>query len=90
MQQTVLHSSLWFLAFVMLTEPITSPKRFGAQTIYVAVAALFALPQLSILGLNFSPELALLIANLVAFALGPRGRYTLVLKEKRATMKDRV
>jgi len=79
-----------FFAFVMLTEPLTSPTRFGPQLVYLCVAAFFALPMLSLAGINFSPELALLTANLVSFVLGPRGRHSLVLKEQRALTPDTV
>jgi ferredoxin-NADP reductase len=85
---TFLQSELAFFAFAMVTEPLTSPKRFVPQVLFLAVVALFSLPQLAVGSFNFSPELALVLANLVAFALGPRGRHTLVLKETRTVAAD--
>lgn len=85
---TFLQTEMPFFAFAMVTEPVTSPKRFVPQVLFLAVTAVLSLPQLSLFGFNFSPELALLAGNLVAFFLGPRGRHTLVLKEKRLIAQD--
>jgi glycine betaine catabolism B len=72
----------FFLAAVMLTEPKTSPKSFGFQAVFAGVAAFFMIPQLSLFGVNSSPELALLVANLFAFSVAPKGRHYLELKER--------
>ncbi len=63
---------LFFVGF-MLTEPLTLPPRRGQQLALAAVVGvLFAVPY----NLGFvanSPELALLVGNVLAFAVGQRG-----------------
>ncbi len=77
------HTEVFFLAAAMLTEPKTSPKSFRLQAVYALVVAFLMIPQLSILSVSSSPELALLAANLFAFLASPKGRYVLRLKERR-------
>lgn len=63
-----------FLAGFMLSEPLTLPPRRWQQFLTATVVAvLFALPQ-SIGGVFLGPEFALVIGNLLAFALSPRRR----------------
>lgn len=68
---------LFFVGF-MLTEPLTLPPRRWQQLALAAlVGAVFAVPY----NLGFvanSPELALLLGNLVAFLAGQRGSVNLV------------
>jgi ferredoxin-NADP reductase/Na+-translocating ferredoxin:NAD+ oxidoreductase RnfD subunit len=53
-----------FLAFFMLTEPFTMPAREGTRTAYAAVVGTLAsLPSLA--GFVVTPELALLIGNIL-------------------------
>jgi len=66
----------------MLTEPKTSPKSFALQTAYALIVAFFMIPQLSIFTLNSSPELALMLGNVFAFIVSPKGRHVLTLRER--------
>ncbi len=77
------HTEAIFLAAVMLTEPKTSPKSFRLQAAYALVVAFFMIPQLSLSTVDSSPELALMIANIFAFFVSPKGRHVLTLKERR-------
>lgn len=70
LQKTALHSSLFFLAFVMLTEPLTSPSTKTKQVWYALIAGALFPPQLHIGTQYASPELALVVANVFAFATG--------------------
>lgn len=61
-----------FLLGFMLTEPLTLPPLQWQQWLYAAiVATVFAL-QLSVGPVFLGPELALVIGNVVAFAMGQR------------------
>ncbi|MCZ2402428.1 oxidoreductase [Paenarthrobacter sp. Z7-10] len=61
-----------FLVGFMLTEPLTlPPRRWQQLSLAVAVGVIFALP-FSVGPLYSSPELTLLIGNLLAFLAGPR------------------
>lgn len=85
---TAVSSALWwaiasspivFLATFMLTEPLTAPPRL-AQRLWVGllVACLLAAPML--LGWDLlTPEVALVLGNVLAFAFGPRGAVALRL-----------
>ncbi|MBG6055540.1 ferredoxin-NADP reductase [Salinibacterium sp. CAN_S4] len=66
-----LSSALFFFAGFMLSEPLTLPPRLWQQLVVAGIAALvFAVPFNS--GLTNKYLLALLAANLVAFAFGQR------------------
>jgi ferredoxin-NADP reductase len=66
----------------MLTEPLTSPKRFDRRAWYAVIAAFFFLPQLTIFGFTINPETALLIANLFSFIVSPSFKLDLRLREQ--------
>lgn len=66
-----LSSALFFFAGFMLSEPLTLPPRLWQQLVVAGIAAVvFAVPFNS--GLTNKYLLALLVANLVAFAFGQR------------------
>lgn len=63
LRQDVLESPVWFLGFVMLTEPVTMPRRKPWQLIYAVLAGVLIIPQFHIGQHYLSPELGLVIAN---------------------------
>jgi ferredoxin-NADP reductase len=68
-----------FLAGVMLTEPLTLPPRRWQQLLEaVVVAAVLAVPY-AVGPLHSTPEVALVVGNLLAFAFGQRGAVRLTL-----------
>jgi ferredoxin-NADP reductase len=78
--QTLLHSSFFFLAFVMLTEPLTTPPDRTMRLIYGAIVGFLFVPSIHIGSFYFTPEIALLVGNLFAYAVSPKGRLMLTLK----------
>lgn len=68
---TLLHSSLFFLGFVMLTEPATSPTTRIRRYIYAIVVGLLFAPGFHIGSVYSTPELALVVGNLLAFFITP-------------------
>ncbi|WP_445996187.1 FAD-dependent oxidoreductase [Okibacterium fritillariae] len=73
-----------FIAGFMLSEPLTLPPRRWQQFVVATIAAvLFAIPFNLFEVLFSSPELALLVANLVAFGFGQRRRIRLSLVGQR-------
>mgnify|MGYP000170864867 CR=1 FL=1 len=76
---TVLTASpVLFFVYVMLLEPLTSPKRPYRASAYAGLVALmYGLP-----GLGLAPEAALLIGNLAAFLLEPGRRLVLAYAGK--------
>ena len=86
--QTLLHSSFFFLAFVMLTEPLTTPPGRTMRIIYGAIVGFFFVPSIHIGSFYFTPELALLIGNLFSYAVSPKGRLMLTLSSIRSIGTD--
>jgi len=72
LKETFLQSSLLFLAFVMLTEPLTSPAKLNQQRWYGLLAGLMFPPQVHILSLASTPELVLVISNIYAYIVNPK------------------
>jgi ferredoxin-NADP reductase len=77
--QTLLHSSFFFLAFVMLTEPLTTPPTRTMRILYGALVGLLFAPNIHLGNFYLTPELALLVGNVFSYAVSPKGRYLLTL-----------
>jgi ferredoxin-NADP reductase len=74
-----LSSPLLFLASVMLTEPLTSPRSRDYLLAYgFVVALLYSLPKLGL-----TPEEALLIGNVFALIVEPNKRIELIFSKSR-------
>ena len=73
-----------FFVYIMLTEPSTSPHRLPQMLVYAVVVGLLY----SVTTWHFAPEEALLVGNLVAFAMAPHRRLELSLKERKREAKD--
>lgn len=86
--QTLIHSSLLFFAFAMLTEPLTTPPTSTLRISYgVLVGFLFA-PNIHFGSLFMTPELALIIGNIFSYIVSPKGRYILTLKNIEKSASD--
>lgn len=68
-----------FLGTVMLTEPLTLPPRRWQRLVEAALVGVLMAVPLSIGPLHRTPELALIVGNLFAFAWGQRGAIRLTL-----------
>lgn len=82
--QMLWSSPFLFLAAFLLPEPLTLPPRRRQQLIVAVVMGFFAGWPLAVGPLSFGPEGAVVIGNLVAFALARRGRIPLTLVAHRA------
>jgi ferredoxin-NADP reductase len=78
-----LSSPLVFFAAFMVSEPLTLPPRRWQQIAYAAFVALLAQVTFSFGPLYNSPELALLVGNLLAFLAGQRRGIDLDFVERR-------
>ncbi len=90
LQKTALHSSLFFLAFVMLTEPITSPPTKTKQFWYASIVGLLFPPQISIFKIYSTPELTLSIGNIYSYIVSPKLKLLPKLSKKERTGPDTV
>jgi ferredoxin-NADP reductase/Na+-transporting NADH:ubiquinone oxidoreductase subunit NqrB len=78
----VLHSSYLFLAFAMLTEPLTAPHTQQLQIIFGALVGILFVPDIHVGDFYSTPEIALMVGNLYAFLVSPREKLMLYLKER--------
>ena len=87
-EQALIHTSLFFFAFVMLTEPLTTPPTRPLRIAYgLLVGALFS-PAIHIGSVYATPELALVVGNLFSFAVSPKKKYVLKLSSKQKIADD--
>lgn len=88
-QKSILYSPVFFFAFAMLTEPLTSPANTRQRSYYAIVTALFfATPQLRFLTIGLTPEMALCIGNVFSYLINPNYKLELFLKWKEQLSKD--
>ncbi len=78
----VLSSSIFFLGFVMLTEPLTSPPTAKKQAWYGALVGFLLPPQVHIFSFYSTPEIALLVGNAFSYLVSPKSKLFPVLKQK--------
>lgn len=75
-------SPILFFAFIMLTEPLTTPPTKSLQTFYGAFVGFLFAPQIHLGSLYSTPELALIIGNVFSYLVSPKTKLILKLKEK--------
>lgn len=86
--QTFLHSAIFFLGFVMLTEPLTMPPSRWLRILYGAIVGFLFAPNIHLGSFYLTPELALLIGNIFVYIVSPKGRLMLTLIEKKEIATD--
>ncbi|SIO84078.1 FAD-dependent oxidoreductase [Nocardiopsis sp. JB363] len=79
----VASSPLLFLAAFMLTEPLTTPPRWWQRALVAATVGVLDGISFTIGPLYSSPELALVVGNVLAFAFGQRHALRLRLVDRR-------
>lgn len=77
-----LDSPILFFAFVMLTEPLTTPPGKMYRMIYASLVGFLFSPQLHLGNLYTTPEMALVIGNIFSYVVSPKEKLVLKLKEK--------
>lgn len=80
--QIVYYSPLFFLAFVMLTEPLTTPPTKKLQGIYGALVGVLFAPQLHFGSFYTTPEIALIVGNVFSYLVSPKGKIIATFKDK--------
>ncbi len=76
-------SPLFFFASVMLTEPLTTPPTAAWQAAYGALVGILFAPTTHLGPLYFTPELALLAGNVFSYAVSPKRKLRLRLRDIR-------
>lgn len=82
LSKLLLHSSYFFFAFVMLTEPSTTPPTVSLQAAYAALIGFLFAPQVHLAGIYSTPELALVTGNVFSYLVSPKKKLMLTLSEK--------
>ena len=80
-EKAALHAPLFFFAFVMLTEPLTTPPTRARRIAYGAFVGILFAPWVHIGPIYSTPELALLVGNVLAYCLSPKSKHVLKLKK---------
>ena len=86
--QSFLYAPAFFFSTVMLTEPATSPGSRIWRLLYAFGTACLFLPNVSIGSFYFTPELALLVANIGTYIVSSKEKLVLTLKEKIQLSQD--
>lgn len=87
-ETVVLHTSILFFAFVMITEPLTTPPRRLGRMLYGAFVGFLFAPWVHIGSFYFTPELALVTGNIFSFLISPKFKAVLKLQEIRQLAAD--
>ena len=87
-QKALLHTPLFFFAAVMITEPLTTPPTRPLRVAYGALVGAIFSPAIHVGSIYSSPELALLVGNVFSYAVSPKGKRVLKLKEKKKIGTD--
>jgi ferredoxin-NADP reductase len=87
-RQLLVDSPLLFFAFVMLTEPSTTPPARARRIGYGAMVGFLFAPFVHFGRLYSTPELALLAGNVFSYLVSPKARYLLKLTAKAQLAPD--
>lgn len=80
--QLLLQSPLFFLASIMLTEPLTTPPTRTWRRCYSVLTGALLTPLAHLGPLYSTPELALVVGNLCAYLVSSKQRVVLKLQKK--------
>ena len=85
LQKAFLHAPIFFFAFIMLTEPLTTPPTRALRIAYGAFVGFLFAPAIHVGSVYSTPELALIVGNVFSFLVSPKEKYVLELKKKEQT-----
>ncbi len=88
MSQALLDSPLFFFAFVMLTEPLTTPPTENLRMMYGMLVGFLFAPQVHLGSFYFSPELALIAGNVFSYLVSSKKKLILTLAERKKIGTD--
>lgn len=71
-KEIIFSSPLFFFAFIMLTEPLTTPPTKTLQALYGGLVGVLFAPQFHLGSFFTTPELALVIGNVFSYSVSPK------------------
>ncbi len=90
LQNMLLSSPVFFLGFVMLTEPYTSPTARKRQIGYAILVGILLPPQARIFNYYTTPEISLVIGNIFAYLVSNKVKLVPSLRQKVRLTPDTV
>ncbi|MCL5733806.1 MAG: RnfABCDGE type electron transport complex subunit D [Patescibacteria group bacterium] len=81
-EKIMLLSPILFFAFIMLTEPMTTPPTKNLQIIYGALVGFLFAPWVNLGGIYFTPELALISGNFFSYLVSSKTKLILSFQQK--------
>ena len=88
LKNALFYTPILFFAFVMLTEPMTTPPTKNLQSFYGALVGFLFAPQVHLGDFYTTPEIALVLGNVFSYLTSSKGRLNLKLKEKMKRSED--
>lgn len=85
--RTILETPILFFASVMLTEPLTTPPTRARRILYGGVVGGLFAPWVHVGSIYSTPEIALVVGNVLSYLLSPKAKFVMRLKE-RQTIAD--
>ncbi len=82
LKQIISSSPIFFFAFIMLTEPLTTPPTKKLQSLYAVLVGLLFAPQFHIGSFNTTPETALVIGNIFSYLVSPKWKIISTMQQK--------
>lgn len=82
LSRALFDSPVLFFAFVMITEPLTTPPTRRLRMSYGALVGFLFAPAMHLGAIYSTPELALLVGNLYSYWVSPKNKYVLTLRKK--------
>lgn len=74
-----LHAPIFFFAFIMITEPLTTPPTRLLRIPYGLLTGILFVSKVHLGSIYSTPELALMIGNIFSYLASPKGKYLLRL-----------
>ncbi len=87
-EKMILYSPLLFFAFIILTEPLTTPPTRRWRIVYGALVGFLFTPQFHFDGFYITPEVAILIGNIFSYLVSSKDKLVLKLKERNRLASD--
>lgn len=88
LQKFLLYSPAFFFAFIILTEPLTTPPTRKTRIGYGLLTGILFSPQIHFGSFYMTPEVAILAGNIFSYLVSPKMRPVLRLKEKNKIAPD--
>jgi ferredoxin-NADP reductase len=84
----IFDTPIFFFAFVMLTEPLTTPPTRPFRVVYGILTGVLYAPFIYFYGIFSTPELALIIGNIFSYIASPKYKSILTLKRRETVGRD--